>query len=73
MYNGNIVNGDIIKSNIVERLQNSMQSTPPVNSYPHNWDLRLIGMYLRPQFPNNQSNIHLIRIAHYSYYFSLAI
>ena len=52
-----------------------LQSTS-VNSYPDYSDLRLIRMYLRPTFRQDQSNtIPLIRISHHSYYFirSLAI
>ena len=46
-----------------------LQSTP-VNSYPDNSDLRLIRMYLRSPFREDQSNIiRLNRIPHYSYYF----
>ena len=46
-----------------------LQSTP-VNSYPDNSDLRLIRMYLRPPFREDQSNIiRLIRISHYWYCF----
>ena len=44
--------------------------TTPVNSYPHNSDLRLIRMHPRPIFCDNQSNITpLIRISPYWYYF----
>ena len=45
-----------------------VQSTP-FNSHPDNSDLRLIHMYLRPTFRDDQSNIRLIRISHYSSYF----
>ena len=45
-----------------------LQSTL-VNSYQDTSDLRLIGTYLRPPFPDDQSNmIRLIRISHYSYF-----
>ena len=40
------------------------------NSYPDNSDVRLIGMYPRPPFSDDQSSIiRLIRISQYSYYF----
>ena len=37
--------------------------------YPYNWGLRLIRMYIKPSFREDQNNIRLIRISPYSYYF----
>ena len=49
--------------------QNELQPIP-LNSYLDNSDLRLILMYLRPPFRDDQSNIiRLIRISNYSYLF----
>ena len=42
-----------------------VQSTPVI-SYPDNSDLRLIRMYLRPPFRDDQNNIRLIRISPYA-------
>ena len=58
-----------------ENLNGKMECSNTVNfdnSYPDNSDLRLIRVYLRPLFRDDQSNIiRLIRISHYSYNFSV--
>ena len=52
------------------QIEPSLIQSTRVNSYPDNSDLRLIRMYPRPPFCENQRNIiGLIRISHYSYYF----
>ena len=55
---------------IIRYTKPSIIQSTPVNSYPDNSDLRLIRMYLRPPFREDQSNIIRVnRISHYSYYF----